>query len=140
MSGRSLREIIPRLLAAALFLFTGSLHFLKPEIFVAIVPPMLPAPALLVAISGAAEIAGAAGLLLPQTRRIAVYGLIALLLAVFPANIYMAVAHEKFASFAPQWILIVRLPLQLLLIGWIWSMRPRLLTRLGASNRSADTP
>ncbi|GAC1593927.1 MAG: DoxX family protein [Candidatus Velthaea sp.] len=123
MTRRSLKETIPRVLAAALFLFTGTQHFLKPAIFVAIVPPMLPAPGALVAISGAAEISGGLGLLFPQTRRIAVYGLIALLLAVFPANIYMAVAHEKFASFAPLWLLIARLPLQLLLIAWIWRLR-----------------
>lgn len=128
MNRRSIKDTIPRLVAAALFTFTGTQHFLKPEIFAAIVPPVLPAPALLVAISGAAEIAGALGLLLPQTRRIAVYGLIALLIAVFPANIYMAAAAEKFASFAPAWLLVARLPLQLVLIAWVWSLRPRLRT------------
>jgi uncharacterized membrane protein len=108
-------------IAALIFAGSGTMHFLKPDAFVQIVPPLLPAKGTLVAISGAAELAGAIGLLIPQTRVAACYGLIALLIAVFPANIYMALDRVKFASL-PEWALIARLPLQLLLIGWIWNL------------------
>jgi uncharacterized membrane protein len=112
-----------RLAASVLFLTSGMLHFVKPELFRQIVPPALPNPALLVAISGAAEIAGAVGLCLPVTRRSAALGLVALLFAVFPANVYMALAHERFARVAPAWILFARLPLQAVLIAWVWTLR-----------------
>ncbi len=91
---------------AALFLGSGTLHFVSPGPFIRIVPPLLPWPAALVAISGAAEIAGGLGLLTRKWRRAAGYGLIALLIAVFPANIYMAIRGMMF----PAWILWARLP------------------------------
>lgn len=109
-----------RLAASVVFLTSGSLHFIKPEIFRQIMPPALPAPNALVAVSGAAEIAGALGLMIPSTRRAAALGLCALLVAVFPANIYMALAHERFARTVPAWLLYTRLPLQAVLIAWIW--------------------
>jgi len=112
-----------RLAASALFLASGTLHFVKPEMFRQIVPPALPNAAALVAISGAAEIAGAIGLSLPATRRSAALGLVALLFAVFPANVYMALAHERFARLAPAWILFARLPLQAVLVAWVWTLR-----------------
>jgi uncharacterized membrane protein len=114
---------LSRLAASALFLASGSLHFLKPEMFRAIVPPALPDPALLVAVSGAAEIAGAVGLWLPAARRPAALGLVALLFAVFPANVYMALEHERFARVAPVWLLYSRLPLQVVLLAWVWALR-----------------
>jgi uncharacterized membrane protein len=114
---------LSRLAASALFLASGTLHFAKPELFRQIVPPALPDLAALVAISGVAEIAGAAGLWLPATRRPASLGLIALLFAVFPANVYMAVEHERFARVAPAWLLYCRLPLQVVLLGWVWALR-----------------
>ena len=114
---------VSRIAASAVFLSSGTLHFLKPAIFVEIVPPALPFPGALVALSGAAELAGALGLQLPRTRRAAAAGLIALLVAVFPANVYMFVAHERFAALAPSWVLLARLPLQALLIAWVWACR-----------------
>lgn len=104
---------------AALFLTSGTLHFVRPRLFEAIVPPQLGDPRALVALSGAAEIAGALGLLIPQTRRAAGLGLIALLLAVWPANIFMALEAERFRRVAPAWLLWARVPLQLALIGWV---------------------
>lgn len=104
---------------AALFLFAGMMHLFTPAPFLRIVPPMLPWHHALVAISGAAEILGGVGLLLGRTRRWAAYGLIMLLIAVFPANIYMAVAHNSFSEI-PVWLLWLRLPIQFLLIGWVW--------------------
>ncbi|GAA4385084.1 DoxX family protein [Hymenobacter koreensis] len=104
---------------SALFIVAGVFHFLRPEPFIRIVPPQLPAPELLVYLSGVAEI-GLGLLLLPQrTRRYAAWGLVALLVAVFPANIYMATLPGGGLGL-PQWVLWARLPLQLVLIAWGW--------------------
>jgi uncharacterized membrane protein len=113
-------------LAAAGFVIAGSLHFIKPEPYARIIPPYLPWHGQLVAISGFFEILGGLGLLIPQLRRAAAWGLVALLVAVFPANIYMATnpAETGAAWIAPilRWI---RLPLQFLLIWWVlWCTRP----------------
>ncbi len=106
----------------ALFMMTaGSLHFLTPHPFVQIVPAFLPAPLLLVYISGFFEILGGLGLLIPWVSRAAAWGLIALFIAVFPANINMAVNDIVIAGLphspALYW---GRLPLQLVLIAWAW--------------------
>ena len=85
--------MIGRVLLAILFMVSGSLHFFAPPLYLRIMPPYLPAPLALVYISGVAEILGGAGLLIPSTRQAAAWGLIALLIAVLPANIYMATAH-----------------------------------------------
>ena len=106
---------------AALFLASGTMHFIKPEIFRAIVPPAFGHEAELVAISGAAEVAGGIGLLVAPTRRAAAYGLTALLLAVWPANWYMALTAERYAALAPAWALWARVPLQVPLIWWVLS-------------------
>jgi uncharacterized membrane protein len=107
------------LLLAALFVTAGVFHFLRPGPFVRIVPPGLPAPEALVYLSGAAEI-GLGLLLLPRrTRRLAAWGLVALLAAVFPANVYMARLPGGGIG-APQWLLWARLLLQLPLILWAW--------------------
>jgi uncharacterized membrane protein len=105
-------------LLAALFVGAGVLHFLRPETYLRIMPPALPAPGLLVLLSGIAEVAGGLGLLLPATRRWAAWGLLALLLAVFPANIYMLQIHEQLHI--PAWVAWARLPLQPLLMWWVW--------------------
>lgn len=112
-----------RLFLAALFLMAGIAHFRSPGPFVKIVPPMLPAPYVLVYVSGIFEILGGLGILLESTRSIAGWGLVFLLLAVFPANIYMATAGIKIGGFPSQaWMAWARLPLQFVLIGLvIWS-------------------
>ena len=102
---------------AAFFVFTGVLHFLRPRMFVAIVPPSLPAPGVLVALSGAAEVLGGVGLLVPGARVAAGVGLILLLAAVFPANVFMARHADRFRRIAPPWALWARLPLQPVLMG-----------------------
>ena len=110
-----------RLVLAALFVAAGVAHFRTPEPFVKIVPPYLPSPYVLVYVSGIFEILGGLGLLLPATRLIAGWGLIALLLAVFPANIYMATAGVKIGGFPSQpWMAWARLPLQFVLIGLLY--------------------
>ena len=111
--------MLGRIVLAIFFIVAGSLHFLLPQSYLKIMPPYLPAPLLLVRISGAAEILGGFGLFVPSTRQAAAWGLIALLIAVLPANVYMFIVHNRFAS-SPLWALWLRLPLQLPLIFWAW--------------------
>jgi uncharacterized membrane protein len=102
------------------FIGAGVNHFAVPGPYEAIVPPSMRDDAKrLVAISGAAEIAGGIGVFLPPTRRLAGLGLIALLAAVFPANLYMAGNPERFRRI-PRWALYARLPLQPLMMRWAW--------------------
>jgi len=103
---------------ALLFVGTGLLHFIHPETYLRIVPPALPAPRLLVLLSGVAEVAGGLGLLLPATRRWAGWGLLALLVAVFPANVHMVSLADELHI--PAWALWARLPLQPLLMWAVW--------------------
>jgi uncharacterized membrane protein len=114
----TLRRVSTYLLAL-LFIGAGVLHFVAPATYLRIMPPYLPAPLLLVYLSGAAEIAGGLGLLLPVTRRLAGVGLVLLLLAVFPANVYMLQTHGAGIA-VPLWALWLRLPLQAVLMAWIW--------------------
>jgi len=102
---------------AGMFVFAGVMHFVKPQMFEAIVPPVLPSPRALVLISGVAEVLGGIGLLVPAVRTWASIGLIVLLIAVFPANLYMAQEAEQFRQLAPAWALWARLPLQGVLIA-----------------------
>jgi uncharacterized membrane protein len=106
------------------FLFAGLMHFLKPRPYVAIVPDALPRKREIVFASGVAEMAGGAGVLVPATRRVAGWWLIATLLAIFPANVNMAVNSERFRK-VPEPLLWIRLPLQALLIGWVWRVAVR---------------
>ncbi len=106
-----------RLALAVLFIVAGSLHFAFPHPYRVIIPPYLPHPAALVAISGVAEILGGVGLLLEGTRAAAAICLAVLLAAVMPANTYMATAHINFGV-VPQWALWLRIPLQIPLILW----------------------
>ena len=104
---------------AALFVSAGISHFLRPQFYEAMVPPYLPSPHLLVIISGIAEIVLGVLLLVPRTSRLAAFGLIALLIAVSPANIHMALHPNLFAAFSPT-ALWIRLPLQLVLMAWAY--------------------
>lgn len=100
----------------------GVLHFANPAPFVRIVPDWLPAPEALVYVSGFFEVLGGVGVLLPATRRWAAWGLVALYVAVFPANIHMAI-HEiqlEPGGDMPVWAMWARLPLQVVLIAWAW--------------------
>ena len=100
----------------------GILHFVRPKLFVRIVPRYLPAPLALVYISGFFEIAGGVGLLVPGTRVVAAWGLIALYIAVFPANIYMLTENISFnpRKPTPRWALWARLPFQFLFMAWAY--------------------
>ncbi|GAB3907280.1 DoxX family protein [Larkinella knui] len=103
---------------AAIYIVSGFLHFFRPDPYLRIMPPYIPYHALMVVLSGIAELVLGVGLLFPATRSLAAWGLILLLIAIFPANLYMATA-DKFAEI-PAWIRWGRLPLQLLLIWWAW--------------------
>jgi uncharacterized membrane protein len=110
---------------AAFFAYSGILHFLKPRFYEAIVPPAIePAKKEVVAISGVAEIAGGLAILHPATRRFGRHWLLALLVAVFPANVHMAVNPEQIRGLdlkkVPRWALWARLPLQPLAMLWVW--------------------
>jgi uncharacterized membrane protein len=113
--------------AALLYVVAGMLHFIKPDAYLKIMPPYIPWHVAMVSVSGGFEILGGLGLLVPQMRR-AAWGLVALLIAVFPANVYMVTnpIEAGAASIAPalRW---GRLPLQLILVWWLlWCTRPRL--------------
>ena len=117
----SLPQRIGLLLLAAFFTYAGVSHFTNPEFFVSIMPPYLPAHLELVYLSGVFEILGGLGVLPVATRRWAGIGLIALLVAVFPANLHMALNPELYAADgAPAWALYGRLPIQLLFGLWAW--------------------
>jgi uncharacterized membrane protein len=114
-------QTVARLVLSALFVAAGVAHFRNPDPFVRIVPPMLPAPYVLVYVSGIFEILGGVGMLFEPIRAIAGWGLVALLLAVFPANVYMAVSGIKIGGFPSEpWMAWARLPLQFVLIAAVW--------------------
>jgi uncharacterized membrane protein len=111
-----------RYLLAAAMITVGIVHFVNPDPFVRIVPAYLPAPRLLVFVSGFFEVVGGAGLLVPRVQAAAAWGLVALYVAVFPANVNMAVNHIYLSPDKPipDVALWGRLPLQAVLIAWAW--------------------
>ena len=113
-----LRNLTLGLLGIA-FMAVGITHFTNEEFFVAIMPPYLPWHRELVYISGVFEILGGAGLLIPRLRTIAGWGLIALMIAVFPANIHMAMNPDQFPDVSTT-ALYLRLPMQFVMIGIVW--------------------
>lgn len=107
---------------AAFYVLAGMNHLVNPDFYVALIPPGLPEPEWLNLISGLAEIVLGVFVLEPRTRALAAWGLIALLIAVFPANLYVAL--ENVGPQGPgsgaglaNW---VRLPFQGLFLGWAW--------------------
>ena len=106
------------------YLVAGLFHFLATRAYTNIMPSNLPSHRMLVLVSGAAEMAGGFGLLVPenangQPRRTAAWGLVLLLIAVFPANVTMVSEHWRFPQ-VPLWAAWLRLPLQMPLIWWAW--------------------
>ncbi len=110
---------------AAFMVGAGVLHFVRPAFYVALMPPQLPAHLALVYLSGAAEIGLGIALMIPRGTRLAAWGIVALLIAVYPANIYHALSGglddpalpEAMASATVAW---ARLPLQFLFLAWAW--------------------
>ncbi len=115
-------KLVLLVVMAAFYVFAGVMHFVSPEAYLPMMPPYLPWHRELVFLSGVAEVALGVAVLVPQTRRWAAWGLIAMLIAIFPANLHIALydvpvfGAEKGLA-ALNW---VRLPLQLVLIAWAW--------------------
>jgi uncharacterized membrane protein len=110
------------ILLAVLMVVAGVMHFVAPSAYERIVPRWLPAPRALVWLSGVFEVLGGIGLLVPETRPAAAWGLIALFIAVLPANVNMAVNRIGFGRKpGPAWLLWARLPLQAVLIAWAYA-------------------
>lgn len=122
-SGSSLAQRAALAFVFLWFLIGGIAHFVFSEAEMRIVPPWIPWPRAAVLVSGVFELLGAAGLLWRPSRRWAAWGLFALTLAVTPANVYMLQHPELFPSI-PYWALVLRLPLQVVLLGLIvWIAR-----------------
>ena len=115
---RALKTVLKWILGL-MFVAGGINHFANPDPYVAIMPPYLPAPLTLVYISGVAEAVLGVLLLVPRFQHLAAWGLIALLVAIFPANIHMALNPELFPQIPPV-ALWLRLPLQAVLIAWAY--------------------
>ena len=113
-----------RIVLGAFFLAAGALHFVKPRPYESMMPDALPAHRELVYLSGVAEMAGGAGVLADRTLRPAGWWLIATMLAVFPANVNMAVEADRFERI-PEPLLWARLPLQAAIVYWIWRVALR---------------
>lgn len=111
-------------LLAGFFALAGSMHFVRPRAYEAIVPPSVPRHREVVLASGVAELAGAAAMIPAQSRQLARWWLIGVLVAVFPANVHMAISPEKVKGLdldrIPRWALWARLPLQPLMVLWVW--------------------
>jgi uncharacterized membrane protein len=113
-------------LLAAFFAFAGTMHFVRPRAYEAIMPPYVPAHREAVAVSGAAEMLGGLAVIPPATRRFAGWWLIAVLAAIFPANVHMALHPAEVAAKGvpadriPAWMLWARLPMQPLMMLWAW--------------------
>ncbi len=104
---------------AVFFILAGVNHFRVPVVYVAMIPPWLPWPEALNAVAGACEILGGVAVLFPPLRSVAGWGLIALLVAVFPANLHVALmGHMPGFSYSPL-VLWLRLPFQAVLIAWV---------------------
>jgi uncharacterized membrane protein len=106
---------------AAFFINVGVDHFVNPEFYLSIMPPAFPLHLEAVYISGFFEVLGGVGVLIPRLRKIAGWGLVALLVAVYPANIYMAITPEAFPE-ASVALLYVRLAFQFLFFYWAYSV------------------
>ena len=114
-------KLFSRIVLGLFFILAGINHFRRPRVYEAIMPPYLPRHRLLVALSGYAEVLLGVLVLVPRMQLLARRGLVALLLAVFPANVYMALNPQRYRPI-PAWALWLRLPLQGVLIAWVrWS-------------------
>ena len=109
-----------RWILAVFFVLAGANHFRMPETYLGMMPPWLPAPSAMNLISGAAEILGGLGLLVPAVRRLAGWGLLVLLIAIFPANLHVALQGRMPGfDFSPL-TLWLRLPFQAGFMAWVW--------------------
>ena len=106
-------------LQSLLYIAAGLNHFINPDFYLRMMPPYLPWPTLLHLTAGVLEVVGGALLLFPPLRHWAAWGLVLLLLAVYPANLHVAFNHHLYPEI-PLLFHWIRLPLQFLLIAWAW--------------------
>jgi uncharacterized membrane protein len=132
------KEILRGVFSVAIII-VGITHFIRPEQYARIVPPQLPYPVELVYISGFFEILGGIGLLIPFVSVAAAWGLIALFIAVFPANINQAINSIPIEGIPHHpWLYWVRLPFQAVLIAWAWWYTRKPQEQSGASSIAAQ--
>jgi len=112
-------KIVLKYLLALFFVLAGVNHFRDPEFYLRMMPPPLPWHSALHLVAGVFEILFGVMLLIPKYQRLAAWGLIALLVAIYPANIYMAMNPQLFPEFSPTGLWI-RLPFQFIFIAWAW--------------------
>jgi uncharacterized membrane protein len=115
---KAFKQILKYLLAFS-FILAGINHFINVDFYIKMMPPYLPAHLFLIYLSGVLEIVLGVMLLIPKFSRLAAWGLIALLIAVFPANVYMAMNAAMFPEFS-RTALYLRLPVQIVLIAWAY--------------------
>lgn len=106
-------------LMAFLYILAGINHFRTPRLYIKMIPPALPAPKTINIISGAAEIILGVLLCVPQLSSLAAWGIIIMLIAIFPANVYMYM-NDNASLGLPKWVRLIRLPIQLLLLYWAY--------------------
>ncbi|MEZ6152175.1 MAG: hypothetical protein R3C09_18905 [Pirellulaceae bacterium] len=119
LSTQSRGQYISLLLLALLFVAAGINHFVNPGFYLKITPDSVPWPLAMIYLSGVFEFLGGIGVLVPNLRRAAGWGLIALLIAVSPVHVDMLVHADRFPE-VPMWALVARLLLQPVLIAWVW--------------------
>jgi len=125
MKREKLKKIIELILIGLLssfFIFAGVWHFLDTQFFIDITPPLVPYPEFVVYFTGICEIAGAIGLWFTRLRRLSAWCLMAYTIAVYPANIYMAMYPVHFAHYASRASLYIRLPFQFLILYLLWQL------------------
>jgi uncharacterized membrane protein len=111
-----------RILLGVFMILAGVRHFTHPDFYLQLMPPYIPAHKLMVDLSGVAEVVLGIGLLVPHAMisRLSAWGIIALLIAIFPANIHVYLHREEIFPDVPAALHLIRLPLQGLLILWAW--------------------
>jgi uncharacterized membrane protein len=123
---QSLPKRVALFVLAVFYIAAGVNHFANPDFYVRIMPPYFPAKLQLVHLTGVLEILAGAGVLVRRTRRLAGYGIIALLIAFLPVHVHMAMHPENYAHMASPWALYARLPLQAILMVWAyWATQER---------------
>lgn len=115
-----MHRLISLYIMAVFYVAAGINHFINPDFYAGIMPPWIPFQLELIYISGGIEVAAALLLLFPMTRSLGAWTIIALLLAIFPANIQMAINYYEIGH-SLFWLTLVRLPFQLVLIWWAWT-------------------
>ena len=119
MNVKMITSQVSRAILSVFFIAAGVAHFVKPSLYLTMMPPWIPFPLAAIYVSGVFEILFGALVLPGKTRKLAGWGLIAVLAAVFPANIYVAL-HPEIFSGIPAWGTWARLPFQAVFMFWVW--------------------